>query len=104
MNSLVPAALAVLASSSPLHLVHQGHDHIHVTGTVNSVDAAGRKVNLSHGPIPQIGWPAMTMDFAVAPSVDLKAVTPGMRVDFTLEKGPDGMFQVETLTPAADGK
>jgi len=106
MNAFVPAALAILtASSAPtIQLVHQGHDHIHATGTVNSIDVAGRKVNLSHGPIPQVGWPAMTMDFAVAPGVDLKAITPGMHVAFTLEKGADGLFLVESLTPAADGK
>lgn len=84
--------------------VHQGHDHVHATGTVNAIDEAGRKVNLSHGPIPQVGWPAMTMDFAVAPSVDLKAISPGARVDFTLDKGPDGIFLVESLSPAKDGK
>jgi len=106
MTAFVPAALAILtASSAPIvQLVHQGHDHVHAIGTVNSIDAAGRKVTLSHGPIPQVGWPAMTMDFAVAPGVDLKAITPGMRVAFTLEKGENGLFQVESLTPAADGK
>ena len=106
MNAFVPATLAILtASSAPtIELVHQGHDHVHAIGTVNSIDAAGRKVTLSHGPIPQVGWPAMTMDFPVAPGVDLKAITPGMHVAFTLEKGADGMFQVENLTPAADGK
>ena len=87
-----------------LQLVHQGHDHIRGSGTVNSIDEAGRKINLSHGPIPQVGWPAMTMDFAVAPSVDLKTIAPGAHVDFTLEKGADGMFQVDSLTPAAVGK
>lgn len=91
-------------SDGTFQRVHQGHDHVHASGTVNSIDEAGRKINLSHGPIPQIGWPAMTMDFAVAPSVDLKAVAPGARVDFTLDKGPDGIFLVESLSPAKDGK
>ncbi|HMA51942.1 MAG TPA: copper-binding protein [Magnetospirillaceae bacterium] len=121
MIKLAPALTAIFAltsaSASPalpageihgagpaLQLVHQGHDHIHASGTVNSIDEAGRKVNLSHGPIPQVGWPAMTMDFTVAPSVDLKAIAPGAHVDFTLEKGADGLFQVESLTPAAVGK
>ncbi len=131
MNKLIPAALAAAvtlsAAASPatpgidlgpssrvagapapaagaFQLVHQGHDHVHGTGTVNSIDEAGRKVNLSHGPISSIGWPAMTMDFAVADSVDLKSVSPGMKVDFTLDKGADGIFQVDSLTPAKDAK
>jgi Cu(I)/Ag(I) efflux system periplasmic protein CusF len=102
MNNLFPAAFAALAALPAPALyqtVHEGHDHVQGTGTVNSVDQAARKVNLSHGAIPQIGWPAMTMDFPVAPSVDLKAVTPGMRFDFTLDRGPDGAFVIETLTP-----
>src|SRR5882762_4656699 len=74
------AALAILALSTPataspalpagephgpapaLQLVHQGHDHIHASGIVNSIDEAGRKVNLSHGPIPQVGWPASSIE------------------------------------------
>ena len=126
MNTLIPAATAAIivaltagpAPASPIspgrglenqpaggvQLVHQGHDHVHGTGTVTSVDKDGRKVTLSHGPMPQVGWPAMTMEFAVAPSVDLAAIVPGARVDFTLDRGPDGEFQVEALTPAAEGK
>ena len=98
MNKLFAAALVAAFTLSAS--AHQGHDHVHASGTVNSIDEAGRKVNLSHGPISQIGWPAMTMDFAVAPSVDLKTITPGMRVDVTLDKGPDGAFVVESLAPA----
>jgi Cu(I)/Ag(I) efflux system periplasmic protein CusF len=74
--------------------------HVQGTGTVNSVDAAGHKVNLAHNPIPAIGWPAMTMDFAVAPSVDLKALKPGTRVDFMMQRGGDGMYVIHSITPA----
>ena len=45
-------------------------------------------MNLSHNPIPEIGWPAMTMEFPVAPSIDLKAIKPGTRVNFTIEQQP----------------
>ena len=76
----------------------------HATGTVNSVDIAQRKINLSHSPIPSIGWPAMTMDFPVAPSVDLSRIKPGARVDFTVEKGNNGMYQVQSIQPVGAGK
>ena len=33
--------------------------------TVNSVDPVHSKVTLSHGPIANFGWPAMTMGFTV---------------------------------------
>ncbi|MBP0651882.1 copper-binding protein, partial [Mycobacterium tuberculosis] len=47
------------------------------TGKVNAVDAAKHVVNLTHGPIASLGWPAMTMDFGVAPAIDLSTLKPG---------------------------
>lgn len=69
-------------------------------GVVNSVDAAGHKVNLSHEPIPSIGWPAMKMNFPVAPAVDLKGMKAGTRVEFTLEKNQAGTYEIQSITPA----
>ena len=34
------------------------------TGTVTAVNAPSRKITLDHGPIPEIKWPAMKMEFA----------------------------------------
>jgi Cu/Ag efflux protein CusF len=73
------------------------------SGMLNSVDAAARKVNLSHEPITAIGWPAMTMDFAVASSVNLTALKPGTHVAFTLSRGNDGMYVVQSITPGHGG-
>lgn len=84
--------------------VHEGRSDAHATGTVNSVDAVQHKINLSHGPIPALGWPAMTMDFAVAPSVDLSRIKPGSRVNFSLEKGKGGMYEVQSVQPAGGGR
>jgi Cu(I)/Ag(I) efflux system periplasmic protein CusF len=59
-----------------------------------------RKVNMSHQPLPALGWPAMTMDFDVAPSVDLSRIKPGSRVNFSLEKDKGGMYQIQSIEPA----
>jgi Cu/Ag efflux protein CusF len=59
-------------------------------------------VNLSHSAIPEIGWPAMTMDFPVAASIDLRAIKPGTRVNFTIEQGQGGMYEIKAITPAGD--
>jgi Cu(I)/Ag(I) efflux system protein CusF len=96
-------------ASQPLHsgemqMAHAGRNDVHGTGTVNSVDPAQYKVNLSHQPIPDIGWPAMTMDFPVAASVDLKTIKPGTRVNFTIEKGQGGMYEIKAITPAGGGR
>jgi Cu/Ag efflux protein CusF len=85
-------------------MAHSGHAHVQGTGTVNSVDAANRKVNVTHGPIPTIGWPSMTMDFAVAPAVDLNTVKPGIRIKFDMEQGQGGMYVIQSITPAGGGR
>ncbi len=85
---------------SEMQIAHDSHNDAHATGTVNSVDPGRHKVNISHSPIPEIGWPAMTMDFPVAASVDLKAIKPGSRVNFTIEKGQGGMYEIKVLSPA----
>ncbi len=90
--------------SDEMQMAHAGQNDAHGTGTVNSVDPAQHKVNLSHQPIPDIGWPAMTMDFPVAPSVDLKAIKPGTRVNFTIEKGQGGMYEIKAISPAGGGR
>ncbi len=86
--------------NSDIHMAHAGRNDAHGTGTVNSVDPAQHRVNLSHQPIAEIGWPAMTMDFPVAGSVDLRAIKPGTRVNFTIEQQPGGMYQIQAISPA----
>jgi Cu/Ag efflux protein CusF len=44
------------------------HSHVRGTAIVNAVDPTAHKVKLTHSPIAEIGWPAMTMEFLVAPS------------------------------------
>lgn len=85
-------------------LVHEGHGGASATGTVNSVDIAGQRVNVSHGAIQALGWPPMTMDFPVSPSVNLNGIKPGAKVNFTLDKGSDGKPMIDTMTPVGGGK
>lgn len=68
-------------------------------GTVNGVDAKAGKVNLSHGPIESLGWPAMTMGFPVKDAVMLEGMKSGMKVDFDLEK-IDGKYRIVSITPS----
>jgi Cu/Ag efflux protein CusF len=68
------------------------------TGTVTAVNTANRKVTLDHGPIADINWPAMKMEFSVAPSVDLSKVKTGDRVEFTLS-GSGNSYTVQSMSP-----
>ncbi|AEI04604.1 hypothetical protein OCA5_pOC16700350 (plasmid) [Afipia carboxidovorans OM5] len=69
------------------------------TGTVTALNAADHKITFDHGPIPAINWPAMKMEFAVAPSVDLAKVKTGDKVNFTLS-GSGGTYTVQSIMPA----
>ncbi len=60
--------------------------------------------NVSHEPIPALGWPAMTMDFAVAPSVAEDTLLPGRRVRIGLAKGADGLYEIVAADPIDPGE
>lgn len=87
-------------AAGEMQMAHEGHAGAHGTGTVTAVNVAQRKIGMQHEPIPALGWPSMTMEFAVAPSVNLQAVQPGARIEFSLEKGADGMYVIQSVQPA----
>ncbi|MDT8328975.1 MAG: copper-binding protein [Roseovarius sp.] len=70
---------------------------VHAQATVNSIKADS--VNVTHGPIPEIGWPAMTMDMPLLDGAEIGAVEAGDTVMMMLEKGHDGMFGIRALMP-----
>ena len=90
-----PVTPIPLPSPASMRMAHDGQNDVHASGTVNSVDVAGHKVNITHQPIAAIGWPSMTMDFAVAPSVNLASAKPGTRVNFSMMRQPDGMYAIQ---------
>ena len=66
-----------------------GHAEIHVAdGTVKAVDPTG-KVTLQHGAVKSLGWPAMTMGFAVKDKalMDKLAVGNKVHVEFVKQGG-----------------
>ena len=78
--------------------VHKGQ------GTVNSVDAKGGKVNLTHGPITTLKWPGMTMDFQVKDQAVLKGITPGQNVEFDIVQAGQNQFIITRIAPASKKK
>ena len=69
------------------------------TGTVAALNSAGRKLTLEHGPMPEINWPAMKMEFPVAAGVDLSKVKTGDKVRFTLS-GSGSSYSVQSISPS----
>jgi Cu(I)/Ag(I) efflux system protein CusF len=64
-------------------------------GQIKSVDAKAGTVTIHHGPIPALGWPAMTMTFKATPEA-LQTAKAGQTVKFTL-KTPDN--QIVAIEP-----
>ncbi|MBE0453004.1 copper-binding protein [Roseovarius autotrophicus] len=69
---------------------------VHAEATVNRLDAD--TVNVSHGPIPEIGWPAMTMDMPLAEDANVMAdLAAGDQVIMMLVKDAHGMYVIKSL-------
>jgi len=71
---------------------------VHAKAVVNSI--AEGTANVSHEPIPEIGWPAMTMDLALAPDAQIMGeVAAGDSVTLMLIKGEDGIYVIGAMMP-----
>lgn len=87
---------------------HSGHDMtnmiqmrqshmVEAVATVTAVMANSGKINLAHGAIPAVSWPAMKMDFTVPSHIDLNAFRAGDKVQFTLHRAPNGSLPLVEL-------
>ena len=110
---LLSLALATLTAPAALASDdHSGHDHsghdmsshgammegVMAEAKINSI--SGDVINVTHGPIAEIGWPAMTMDLNLLDGAEIEGVEAGDDAMMVLEKGPDGMFAIRALKPA----
>lgn len=67
-------------------------------GTIVSIDKAAKKIVIKHSPVPALGWPEMTMGFAVADPSLLGEVKPGdaVRFDFRNQGNISTIEDIET--------
>ncbi len=68
-------------------------------GTVEALNVASQKITVQHGPMPELDWPAMKMEFSVAAGVDLTKVKTGDKVRFTVT-GSGSSYTVQSISPA----
>ena len=71
-------------------------------GKVNMILSAERKVNITHGPVADLGWPGMTMDFRLADEVSLDGIEAGSEVTFQLRKTADGGYEIVSMALSHD--
>lgn len=73
-----------------------------VEGVLDAHDAPGATVTLSHRPIPELNWPEMTMDFALASPDVAAGILPGTPVHFEFSIGAPGEYIVTRIEARAD--
>ncbi len=66
------------------------------SGILNKILKDAQKINITHGPIPALQWPEMTMDIPVSKAVDLSSFTEGDNVRFFL-KLEDKTYVIEKM-------
>jgi Cu(I)/Ag(I) efflux system membrane fusion protein len=72
---------------------------IEAVGVVEEMKTDDRKLNITHDPIPAIGWPTMTMDFRIGEEVELKGLKTGDRIHFTLKRDRElGDFVISSIS------
>jgi membrane fusion protein, copper/silver efflux system len=64
---------------------------------INTIAADQNRINATHRAISQWDWPEMTMDFSVAPSVDMTSLEEGMRLHIEISKTEDGGYQITAV-------
>ncbi len=70
------------------------------TGVIRNIIPDHGMLTIEHAPIAQWDWPAMTMDFTVSDSSNLKQLENGQPISFILEKNDDGKFAVSQVEPS----
>ena len=68
------------------------------SGRVDDVNLSERRLRVTHGPIDQLGWPGMTMEFDVDSQVDLSTFAVGQDIRFVLRQDHAGEFAIEQAT------
>ncbi len=75
------------------------------TAKVNAIDMQKGKIDLSHGPIPSLKWPAMAMGFSVEDKAQLQDIKPGDEIEFELRGEPnkDDEYVITRIKPKTKG-
>jgi Cu(I)/Ag(I) efflux system membrane fusion protein len=102
---LLAASGAVKASetltinpSEAKKLTHSDTQSHNAEGVLNSIDLKNNKINLTHGPVKSLRWPAMTMDFTIKDASMLQGIKPGQQVSFEIIKEAEQSYYVTKVT------
>lgn len=68
-------------------------------GTLDGIGGGGQ-VTISHEPVPDLKWPAMTMDFILANPAVASGVKAGAAIDFEFVERKPGEWVITAMRPA----
>jgi Cu(I)/Ag(I) efflux system membrane fusion protein len=71
-------------------------------GIVKAIDTQARRIRVSHGPIEDLGWAPMTMEFDVLPGVELGSISIGQNIRFSLHPSEVGDYEISIIQQAED--
>ncbi len=66
-------------------------------GVVDGVMASHGMIDLTHDPIPELGWPVMSMSFFTLDAVSLDGLSEGDEVRFTLRQNDEGQWRLASI-------
>jgi Cu/Ag efflux protein CusF len=104
--ALALPATAAAAQATENHDSHGGHGRsapavrtYTALGVVKSVDAKNASLVITHGPVPALNWPAMTMGFELEDPALAEDLAGGDRVrfDFFVQGNSFIILDIETL-------
>jgi len=75
------------------------HKVVFGSGIVQAIDSETRRIRVSHGPIEDLGWAAMTMEFDVLPGVGLDSIHIGQNIRFELHASEVGDYEINIVQP-----
>ena len=95
-----PAALAATAPDAKKAGTtgHQGR------GSLVSIDAKSGAAIIKHEPIASLGWPAMSMEFALANAAVASGVKPGSAIAFEFVERKPGEWVITKMDATAAAK
>jgi Cu(I)/Ag(I) efflux system membrane fusion protein len=97
-NFLIDAESNLKAALSTFGTAASGQTH-RGQGKVSAVDAKAGTLELEHGPIATLKWPAMSMEFKVRDKAQLAGLAKGQTVDFELSEQAAGEYVIERIAP-----
>lgn len=83
------------------HIPTEPVSQVQTTGVIRNIMPGHKMLTLEHPPIPEWGWPAMTMDFTVSDDSDLSQFVGGQSVRFLITKQDSGQYTLSEIQ--ADG-